>query len=96
MNARSSPDMKNRTSRGILHIQLDGWEVKDTRAVAECMGSSLPSFLRQAIREFTRSVESKLNIAPFTAHSMGRKRRIEMGRRLREFQWATRSNKKLN
>jgi hypothetical protein len=72
--------------RGPLQVGLDEWEVEEMRAIAECMGCSLSSFVRQSLRAFWHSAENRLGIASFTATAIARHRRMEMGRQRRHLE----------
>jgi hypothetical protein len=72
---------QNRQKKNWLHVNIGAQEAKELRALAECYGCNLRSFLEQAVRFHTLEVGELLKLKPWEAVKILRRRRLAMARR---------------
>ena len=75
---------RKRQAKNWLHVNIGQREVKELRALADCQGITLRTFLELAIRHEKREVARELKIMAWDAPKIPRARRMAIARRNRE------------
>jgi hypothetical protein len=85
---QGSKPARNRRLKNWLAVNIGEHEAKALRALAECYGVELRSFLEFAIRSKAREVAEIVGVETWDALKIPRQRRREMGRRFRDYRLA--------